>query len=649
MSGFMVRGAMLIGLAVAVLMSLSVGIATASADVAQLEAKEYRKDFGVPMAQAEEVLEAQDSANEREVVDGLEDRLDSRYAGIWFDNQSGEYVVPLLSKAGDPAVSSEFAQAGLGTNEFRTTNAQSSWAQLEAAQEALNKELLPLLEEHLIQTSLDPRTNAVVLKLAESIPAEAEQEARDLAAGSSVEVEVRTSQESKFEGEMDACKDPFCDAPLRGGVSIYPTSDPSKVCTASFPAVGANGDRYILTAGHCVHQNAEGLPTYLNWTSKDSSLTAHAIGSATQWGSGGTTEWAKIKANGSSWDTGSWPAQIAYWGMAQIGAGGTFTGKGAPVDLNYPITGQGTNVVGTFACHSGIMTGTSCGTITALNVTYSGPGGPIYNLVELSGPNVCSIPGDSGSPYFTGHSALGIHVIHSTGEQACGGGFLYVDINLATAALGVTIAPPAPKVTVSATALNGNPGWATVRGEVTSNGMGITNKTVNIKFFKWESNSWVQKAELPVTVINGSYELKNWNGVGPGSWMAKAVFPTQSPFGGSESGISEGAFEVKDGYQLVNKYSGKCLDVEASGQNNGVNMEQWECGNPATSVNQVFTLVPQGGDYYQIVARHSNRCAERGQRKPQQRRLDPAVGLLGKHQPKLAGQTRRPRLQHLRQ
>ena len=215
------------------------------------------------------------------------------------------------------------------------------------------------------------------------------------------------------------------------------------MCTASFPAVGANGDRYILTAGHCVHQNYEGAPTYLSWTSKDGALTAHAIGSATQWGSGGTTEWAKIKANGSWWDSGSWPAQIAYWGTAKVGPGGTFEGKGAPFDLNYPITGQGSNVVGTFACHSGIITGTSCGTISALNVTYSGAGGPIYNLVELSGPNVCSIGGDSGSPYFTGHSALGMHVI-KTGTL-CGGGFLYVDINLATAALGVTIAAPRPR------------------------------------------------------------------------------------------------------------------------------------------------------------------------------------------------------------
>ena len=165
-------------------------------------------------------------------------------------------------------------------------------------------------------------------------------------------------------------------------------------------------------------------------------------------------------------------------------------------------------------------------------------------------------------------------------------------------------------MTATANALNGNPGWVTVSGQVTSGGMGITGKTVNIKLFKWEGNKWVLKSEPSTTLTNGKYELVNWNGVGVGSWLAKAVFPAQGPFGeGASNEAKEGSFTVKDGYRLVNKASGKCLDVTGASKENTASIEQWECGNPITSQNQVFTMVPQGA-YVQLLARHSGRCVD---------------------------------------
>jgi hypothetical protein len=207
-----------------------------------------------------------------------------------------------------------------------------------------------------------------------------------------------------------------------------------------------------------------------------------------------------------------------------------------------------------------------------------------------------------------------MHVGSANPSTSCGDNLFYVDINLATAALGVTVAPSAPKVTATATALNGNPGWVTVTGQVTSSGMNITNKTVNIKLFKWENNNWVVKAEPSTTVTNGSFELTNWYGVGYGSWIAKAVFPAQGPFGeGASETTKEGSFTVKDGYQLVNPYSNRCLDVDGGGTANGANLQQWSCKNPLASDgnNQVFTLEPLGGaNNFQLVARNSDRCAD---------------------------------------
>ncbi len=588
------------------------GSASASAKVGSLAIEEYRKDFDVSRPQAEEVLEVQNSAAKADVVGGLEDRLDSRYAGIWFDNEKGEFVVPVLAGTGEQALAPEFDQADLGTSEFRTSPAQSSWEELEAAQRQLDQGLFQSIKEGFIQTFLDPRTNAVVITQARGIGIDAQRDVQRLAAASSVEVDVRTDETERFGGELEACSDPFCGSPLRGGVKIYTPADPNTYCTAGFPAIGTNGNRYLVTAGHCVELYPK-APLNLEWASKDNGLQARFIGVAEQWENAlgvppSVGDWAKIKANGSFWDTGSWTSEIAYWGTPIIGEKGV-EGKTAPVNLDYPITGEAANVVGDYACHSGIMTGTSCGFISALNVTITAGGLIEYGLNRLE--NACSIPGDSGGPYFIGHSALGLHV-YSEGSGFCGKSLFYSDILKATAALKVSIAPPAPHVTISATALNGNPGWATVKGGVqTTNGIVVNGKTINVKLFKWESNAWSLKATLPTTVNNNNYEIKDWNGVGPGQWLAKAVFPAQGGLGESTSDEThEGSFTVKDGYRIVNKNSGKCLDVYYASKENGASTKQQYCADPTVFENQVFTLAPEGNGYLRLKPRHSGGCLE---------------------------------------
>ncbi len=176
--------------------------------------------------------------------------------------------------------------------------------------------------------------------------------------------------------------------------------------------------------------------------------------------------------------------------------------------------------------------------------------------------------------------------------------------------------PPQVKLTkakiTQSTALNGNPGWATVVGEVTSPGLTVSGKTAYIKFFKWNvsTTKWDEKAVVPTAVNNNKFELVNWNGVGNGSWIAKAEFPSQGGYGASSSNtVTEGAFLVKDGYRFKVKHTEKCLDVYAGLTANGTAINQWDCLNPATTSNQVFTMVPTGSNgAVRIVARHSNRC-----------------------------------------
>ena len=342
--------------ALALLLAMFVGATSATARVNSPEVSEYSKDFHVSTAEAREALETQAKAIEANLVGDLEDRLGDKYAGIWFDNDAGEYVVPLLLGTGVAAVASEFARDGLDATEFRTSRAQASWEELESAQRSLGTPLSQPLEEGLVQTSLDPRTNAVVVKQADAAGADDRSEVRHLVASAPVEVEVRASKVEDLGGGLEACIDPYCGSTLRGGVRIFDPSYPNSPCTAGFPALGGDGSRYLVTAGHCVKHEHAGIPNFLNWASKNEGGQTYPIGSVAQAEYPGG-DWAKINANGSGWDTSSWRSEIVYWGTPIL-SGQTVVGKTSIVNSEYPITGEAASVIGNYACHSGIVTGT---------------------------------------------------------------------------------------------------------------------------------------------------------------------------------------------------------------------------------------------------------------------------------------------------
>ena len=159
------------GLGLSLSLALVIGVLcpiSAVAEVGPLEVREYGKDFNVSPKRAEEVLELQDRATETNLVGDLEARLGSRYAGSWFDNQSGEFVVPQLTSVSGGEIQSTLAGAGLGAD-YRTTPVRSSWQRLEAAQEQLTATLSPAMIEEELQTSLDPRTNSVVVHAVEDV------------------------------------------------------------------------------------------------------------------------------------------------------------------------------------------------------------------------------------------------------------------------------------------------------------------------------------------------------------------------------------------------------------------------------------------------------------------------------------------------
>ncbi|HEY1011394.1 MAG TPA: RICIN domain-containing protein, partial [Herpetosiphonaceae bacterium] len=60
-------------------------------------------------------------------------------------------------------------------------------------------------------------------------------------------------------------------------------------------------------------------------------------------------------------------------------------------------------------------------------------------------------------------------------------------------------------------------------------------------------------------------------------------------------------------FNLVNRHSNKCLDLDAGSSADGAKLQIWPCNGQTP---QQWRLVPVGGNYYQLVARPSSKCAD---------------------------------------
>jgi hypothetical protein len=161
--------------------------------------------------------------------------------------------------------------------------------------------------------------------------------------------------------------------------------------------------------------------------------------------------------------------------------------------------------------------------------------------------------------------------------------------------------PVPTSTTLSVTeVLHGEPGLVSVAGTLDVSGYPLTGKWVNVNFQKLEGGSWNLKQTLHLVEDHGHVE-KKYEGLGPGSWRVRSLYPGEPPLADSSSPYPYG--EVKRGYRLVNTVSGKCLTTSDGSGGNGANALQWDCsGNPQAGDGQLFTWFPMVNHwpYYQI-------------------------------------------------
>lgn len=176
-------------------------------------------------------------------------------------------------------------------------------------------------------------------------------------------------------------------------------------CSFGFPAVDAEGDPLVLSAGHCdPNPSAAGGSDAARVYALDSGGDpAYQIGAFWRSGVGapaGNLDYSVIALAPDA-------ADMALGEPAVRGQGGEAV----------PITGVATPVVGTPACGSGATTGYSCGKVTTTDHTVISYDGGIISL-QVFGYDGCTDNGDSGGAVVTGTQALGI--INGSRGSDCG-------------------------------------------------------------------------------------------------------------------------------------------------------------------------------------------------------------------------------------
>ncbi len=386
----------------------------------------YEENFNVSPEVAAENLAIQEAGSDVSTL--LQEHLGTVYAGVWFDNHSGEFVVPRVESGSSVSVTQALNAVGL-RGHFRFMPVGSSWLELEAAQEHIDLRLRDLAGKGLVATLLDPRRNAVIVRIAEDASRSLDQIVTDEARKSRINVIVeKVPLERAVFGNL-SCEiiEHVCGSPLRGGVGIESeTGNIGKffeaACTSAFKAIGnVFANRFILTAGHCVR----GQPATWYTADSDNADQVRQIGFEEEFNYPGG-DWAKIKANGTYWDQPSWPSEVAFWGEGE----------------NYAIQAESSSYIGEWVCHSGISTASSCGAVTGVDeyAELANTHAVEYHLTEAVGPHLCAAEGDSGGPVFAGHTALGILSAGALELPKCENVILYMEITEATAQMGVHVA-----------------------------------------------------------------------------------------------------------------------------------------------------------------------------------------------------------------
>jgi hypothetical protein len=346
-------------------------------------------------------------------------RFPDQYAGLWLD-QSGGGVLrvamttpSLLDAALSGVTDAEHITAVPATHSLRDLRAAAARI---AGRTGLTAG---------VDVLVDPVRNAVVVPTGRRVRASDARLLAALDAERAVRVETRPVGTGR---DKTACDPRFCaKAPMRGGIRLDVTRDDGSFggCTSGYNLVSATGERYVLTAGHCVdssrHQNID--QTYhqrlgVNWPVgveiESLSINAYPTDYAIMpFQAGALARWSGLRPKLTAWYlVNSWcPGGCAgshdvaisgFTPLAEVltGAVACATGSGYTPQPGETYVDSGAGL--------GYLPGTRCGEVT----------GTATGGIDM---RICARPGDSGGPLFTevDGKALGILSFGDDGSGPC--------------------------------------------------------------------------------------------------------------------------------------------------------------------------------------------------------------------------------------
>jgi streptogrisin C len=368
---------------------------------------------GITAEEAKERIAWQDRASD--LYDRLEARLPEDHGGVWIGTDDDRVKVGLVGSKDEVSrthIAEEVAATAL-QNAVDYIPVEHSMSELVSVTESLAK--MPdwydaQNKEWQVNMEVIPSRNKVVLRLPpEEIRLTLKQQnfvenAKDKF-GSKIEI-------GRYPGKIvnEACNNYHCDDPLRGGVQILGQQE----CPSGFIVRGvSSGNRYVLTAGHCLRSGSEGA------IHGEFGLDGRYFAKTT---TSGELEIGPVTEN-FYYDFGvdamiirrdsfpAWTWTTRGWVFIRPGPG--FDGYSGPTyNEQFPVAGAGSNsgLEGQRICKSGQLTGGSCGAIKGVNVwVIDDLGNATSGVVRAY---YCSRIGESGAPIVRGgqyRHAMGIH------------------------------------------------------------------------------------------------------------------------------------------------------------------------------------------------------------------------------------------------
>ncbi len=384
-------------------------------------------DLGITEAQATAYYDLQKRA------DGIGEAVgDSSsgpgYAGTWFDGATRQLVVNLKTGTSNSGAQAALSNAGLAAGS-RIEYVTNTISELDDAFDQIGSDLNGLIAAELIQLNRDEANGRLVIEVGTDVTPMQHAQVDAAAASAPVNVVVHDSTAPNFQTVLDSCKlrpyakgsetRPFCDTPLRGGVSItgYTADGHSSkgLCTAAFNVVSrTTGKPYVLTAGHCLGGFDNDSS---RWTSSNTYDTSNDDGAAIATpveigpghnpfinGDNGDAGLIAVNDDSEWWDTvdsEDKPAPEVFFQRNR-------SGLAAPArrQEHYRIRIAQTSYKNQTLCWSGATTGGHCGKV--LNSSSQNARLGVLDSPKGNGNAPCIAGGDSGAPLVIGGQAHGI-------------------------------------------------------------------------------------------------------------------------------------------------------------------------------------------------------------------------------------------------